>query len=99
MVLSGLKVNLASEHHLSSAFLYNKQQNKTNCMQSSFRKNLIIGFSLSLFLLLASAIASYVSIENLLVNARLVNKTHTVLADLEQVLAHLRDCETGQRGF
>ena len=68
-------------------------------MQSVFKRNLIIGFCVSLFLLLGSSIASYISISSLLNSARLVNNTNKVLDDLDAIIANLRDCETGQRGY
>ncbi len=68
-------------------------------MHSTFKRNLIIGFSVSLFLLAASSISSYVSIKNLLKTTNLVTKTNGVLSQLETSLTLMVDCETGQRGF
>ena len=66
---------------------------------SEFKRNLVIGFGISLLLLIASSIASYFSINNLLYSARAVNHTNEVAKKLESVIATLRDAETGQRGY
>jgi CheY-like chemotaxis protein/signal transduction histidine kinase/CHASE3 domain sensor protein len=65
----------------------------------AFKRNLIIGYGISLLLLIVSAVASYVSIRNLLDSAELVNHTNEVQMKVENVLAILRDAETGQRGY
>ena len=66
---------------------------------NAFKRNLVIGFGVSLLLLIVSSIASYFSINNLLYSARMVNHTNEVAKKLESVIATLRDAETGQRGF
>ena len=66
---------------------------------NEFKRNLVIGFGISLLLLIASAVASYFSINNLLYSARMVNHTNEVAMRLEGVMGILRDAETGQRGF
>ncbi len=73
--------------------------NKKADMNSSFKRNLITGYSISLLLLIVSAIASYFSITNLLESQRLVNHTNQVYVKLEDVISVLKDAETGQRGF
>ena len=50
-------------------------------------------------MLIASSVASYFSINNLLYSAGMVNHTNEVAKKLESVMATLRDAETGQRGF
>ena len=65
----------------------------------SFKRNLLIGYSVSLLLLLVSAIASYISIQNLLESTELVNHTNSVITSLEKVISQLKDAETGQRGY
>src|SRR5690606_3621677 len=65
----------------------------------SFKRNLLIGYSVSLLLLLVSAIASYISINNLLESTQMVNQTNKVIKGLEKVISQLKDAETGQRGF
>ena len=68
-------------------------------MNSTFKRNLQIGFGLSLFLLVVSSVASYFSIQNLLASSKEVNHTHTVIQELDQVLSIIKDAETGQRGY
>src|SRR6476659_3799691 len=68
-------------------------------MKTSFKKNLVFGFSFSLLLLILSAVASFVSIRNLLASNQLVQHTETVIRNLEQMLSTLKDAETGQRGY
>ncbi len=66
---------------------------------NSFKKNLFIGYGVSLFLLLASSIASYISISNLLSSSGWVTHTYEVSRDLDEVIATLKEAESGQRGF
>jgi signal transduction histidine kinase/DNA-binding response OmpR family regulator/CHASE3 domain sensor protein len=68
-------------------------------MNSSFKRNLIIGYAVSLLLLIASSIASYVSIKSLLYTQGLVDHTHVVINKFESIISALKDAETGQRGF
>lgn len=68
-------------------------------MQYSLKRNLLIGFGVSLLILLVSSIASYFSITNLLRSAELVNHTNEVVQKLEQTISIMKDAETGQRGF
>ncbi len=68
-------------------------------MKSNIKRNLLIGFSLSLLLLLVSSVASYFSIQHLLESAKLVNHTDSVIQRLENVVSTLKDAETGQRGY
>jgi len=67
--------------------------------QAAYKRNLLVGFGLSLLLLIISSIASYTSIQNLLSNARLVNHTNAVIKNTEELISTLKDAETGQRGF
>ncbi len=66
---------------------------------NAFKRNLIIGYGISLLLLIISAVASYISITNLLSSAQWVNHTNEVQKKVEKVTASLVDAETGQRGF
>ncbi|MDN3656235.1 response regulator [Ferruginibacter paludis] len=68
-------------------------------MQLSLKRNLMIGFGISLLILIGSSVASYISITNLLKSADMVNHTNTVVAKLEQTISVMKDAETGQRGF
>ncbi|RYF95438.1 MAG: histidine kinase, partial [Chitinophagaceae bacterium] len=68
-------------------------------MKSSFKGNLLLSFGLSLLLLVISSVASYVSITRLLESREEVEKTNTIIRDLENVISTMKDAETGQRGF
>lgn len=65
----------------------------------SFKRNLIIGYGLSLLLLLGSSIASYISIQRLLESQQLVDHTSLVIRKMENAISILKDAETGQRGY
>jgi len=68
-------------------------------MKSTFKRNLLIGFGVSLLLVIVSSIASYTSIRNLLNSEAQVSHTNKVISQLENVISTLKDAETGQRGF
>jgi len=68
-------------------------------MKAGFKRNLLIGYGASLILLIGSAAASYISINNLLSSSRWVNHTNEVLRKLENIISVLKDAETGQRGY
>ncbi len=68
-------------------------------MQNTFKRNLFIGSGISLVLLISSAVASYISITNLLYSAQLVEHTNEVSHKVEGILLVLREAEAGQRGF
>ena len=68
-------------------------------MNPSFKRNLFILYFLSFLLLIATAIASYSSIINLLRSQDEVAHTNLVISKLEGVISTLKDAETGQRGF
>jgi signal transduction histidine kinase/CheY-like chemotaxis protein/CHASE3 domain sensor protein len=68
-------------------------------MKATFKRNLLIGFGLSLFLLVVSSIASYFSIRNLLESAFWVDHTNQVILELENTISVMKDAETGQRGY
>ncbi|MBO9205139.1 MULTISPECIES: response regulator [Niastella] len=66
---------------------------------NAFKRNLIIGYGISLLLLIVSAVASYISINNLLSSAQWVNHTNEVGKKVNGVLSVLVDAETAQRGY
>ncbi|MGC4036631.1 MAG: response regulator [Chitinophagaceae bacterium] len=68
-------------------------------MQSTFKRNLLIGFGVSLLLLIVTSVASYTSISNLVSSEKQVRHTNLVIANLEKIISVLKDAETGQRGF
>ncbi|MXV51810.1 response regulator [Pedobacter sp. HMF7647] len=68
-------------------------------MKNSFTRNLQIGFSISLIILLISSLASYISIKNLLTSSEMVDHTNNVIQELDGVISTMKDAETGQRGY
>lgn len=68
-------------------------------MKATFKRNLLIGFGLSLLLLIVSSVASFFSIRNLLQSAYWVDHTNVVILRLENTLSYMKDAETGQRGY
>ncbi|HVG41076.1 MAG TPA: CHASE3 domain-containing protein, partial [Chitinophagaceae bacterium] len=68
-------------------------------MVSTFKRNLIIGYAISLILLIVSSGASYFSIRGLLNKSERVNHTHKVLEKLNNVFSGTREGESGQRGY
>lgn len=68
-------------------------------MKATFKRNLLIGFGLSLLLLVVSSVASFFSIRNLLQSAYWVDHTNAVIYRLESTLSFMKDAETGQRGY
>jgi signal transduction histidine kinase/DNA-binding response OmpR family regulator/CHASE3 domain sensor protein len=67
--------------------------------QSTFKRNLLVGFGLSLLLLIISSVASYTSIQKLVDSSFWVDHTNKVIVELENILGNLKDAETGQRGY
>ena len=68
-------------------------------MEKKFRRNLLLGFSASLIILLISSIASYVSIQNLLASSGLVNHTNTVIVEINQLNFNVVEAQSAQRGY
>jgi signal transduction histidine kinase/CheY-like chemotaxis protein/CHASE3 domain sensor protein/putative methionine-R-sulfoxide reductase with GAF domain len=68
-------------------------------MNSTFKRNLIIGFGFSLLLLVISSVASFMSIRNLVKSSDQVEHTNQVIRGLDKVIANLVNAETGQRGY
>ncbi|MDB5013719.1 MAG: sensor hybrid histidine kinase [Daejeonella sp.] len=68
-------------------------------MNTAFKRNLQVGFFLSLIILIISSVASYVTIDNLLSSSASVNHTHEVILELDEILSIAQDAETSQRGF
>jgi signal transduction histidine kinase/CheY-like chemotaxis protein/CHASE3 domain sensor protein len=65
----------------------------------TFKRNLMLGYGISIILLMVSSIASYISIRNLLNSADLVNHTNQVINELNTLMLSLKDGEAGQRGY
>jgi signal transduction histidine kinase/DNA-binding response OmpR family regulator/CHASE3 domain sensor protein len=68
-------------------------------MNNNFRRNLLVGFGVSMIVLIVTSVASFISISNLLQSADLVNHTNEVIFELNEINTAMIDAETGQRGF
>ena len=68
-------------------------------MKMSLKRNLQIGFSIALLILIISSATSYRSINSLLKSAALVRHTNQVVNYTNNILSTMKDAETGQRGF
>jgi len=68
-------------------------------MKATLKRNLLIGFGLSLLLLIISSVASYMSIVGLVDSSKWVDHTNKVIIQTENVISFLKDAETGQRGY
>ncbi|MES2765553.1 MAG: response regulator [Bacteroidota bacterium] len=68
-------------------------------MKTSIFRNLKIGFGISIIILIVSSIASFISINKLNENSETVRRTDDILLGLENILSHVKDAETGQRGY
>lgn len=66
---------------------------------SLFKRNLFYGLGISLFLLLLSSVASYISIKNLINNSMLMRESNQTIFDINNTLSLVKDAETGQRGY
>ncbi len=65
----------------------------------SLKNNLRLGLGLSLFLLIISSVASYLSISSLIKSADLVSHSNEIMSGLDNSISTLKDAETGQRGY
>lgn len=68
-------------------------------MDSNFKRNLGIFFGLSLFILIVSSVASFVSITSLLKSNGSVNHTQEVIYNINDGATVLIDAQTSVRGF
>ncbi|WP_411275379.1 response regulator [Daejeonella sp.] len=64
-----------------------------------FRRNIQIGFGLSLLILVLSSTASFMSIDALLDSSQMVSHTNEVIQELDNMMLSLKDAETSQRGY
>ena len=74
-------------------------ESPNNSMKSNFKRNIQIGFGLSLFILILSSAASFMSINALLDSSRMVNHTNKVIQELDNMMLTMKDAETSQRGY
>jgi signal transduction histidine kinase/DNA-binding response OmpR family regulator/CHASE3 domain sensor protein len=65
----------------------------------NLKRNLLIGFSASMIILIISSVASVFSIMNLLKASDMVDHTNEVIVTLGKIRGRVVDAETGQRGY
>ncbi len=68
-------------------------------MKMNLRTKLYAGFAVGLLIFAVVAIVAYNSTSSLIKNEGDVEHTHEVLEGLQTIGSHLKDAETGQRGF
>ncbi len=68
-------------------------------MPKKLIRKLQVGFGFSLFVLLLSSSASYISIKTQMNNRSKVIKTQRTIDSVNQILINLQNVETGQRGY
>ena len=68
-------------------------------MKSGLNRSLQYWFAISIFILVVISAVSYTIITNLLESRKLVDHSNEVILKLERVMSHVKDAETGQRGF
>lgn len=68
-------------------------------MPKKFLRTLQLGFGISIVILFASSVASYLSIREQLANRGKVERTQETIAAINGVLIDLQNAETSQRGF
>jgi len=65
----------------------------------SFKRQVLIGFTLSLLFVLISAITSYLSIQSMNRDSQWENHTYDVIDKAQEIKVRLLNAETGLRGF
>ncbi|MBS1688941.1 MAG: CHASE3 domain-containing protein, partial [Bacteroidetes bacterium] len=70
-----------------------------NSVNRSIIRRLQLVFGISLFILLISSFASFISMQRLIENSRLIAHTDSVIILSENMMSYAKDGETGQRGF
>jgi len=68
-------------------------------MESNFRRNLIVSSAVSVFILIVSSTASFLSINGLLESNALVNHTQKIIYNLNNSQRIVVDAQAGVRGF
>ena len=68
-------------------------------MDTNFRRNLFVGFSISFAILLVSSLASYFSITKLLDSTKWVDHTQQVIYNLNGGNTVVLEAQTSMRGF
>ncbi len=66
---------------------------------TTFNRNLRLGYGISVLIVLAVSLVSYLTLQSLLSTHRAAAKSNLVMQKLEKVLSVIKDAETGQRGY
>ncbi|SDF44196.1 PAS domain S-box-containing protein [Mucilaginibacter pineti] len=68
-------------------------------MNRRFNRNLRAGYGFSIFILLLTGLFSWFTLNEMLASTREVRHSTDVIRLLEQTISHMKDAETGQRGY
>ncbi|MES2544568.1 MAG: response regulator [Bacteroidota bacterium] len=68
-------------------------------MKGTFKRNLILSTIISILILIISSVASYLSIENLLVSSKMVNHTNEVIYNLNSAQLRMIEDQNSMRGY
>jgi PAS domain S-box-containing protein len=68
-------------------------------MNRRFNRNLRAGYGFSIFILLVTGLFSWLTLSKMLDSNRAVNHSNEIILLLEQTISHMKDAETGQRGY
>ncbi|RYU89591.1 PAS domain S-box protein [Mucilaginibacter terrigena] len=68
-------------------------------MDRKFNRNLQIGYGFSICMLLLVGIISWLALSRMLDSNREVDHSILIIENLEKVISHMKDAETGQRGY
>ena len=68
-------------------------------METNFKRNLLVFFSISLVILIVSSAASFISINSLLKSNSMVNHTQEVIYNLNEGTALMVEAQTSVRGY
>jgi len=68
-------------------------------MKLSLERKILLGFGLALLILSIVGVTSYLSISHLIAADKYTEDTYSALLKLERLLSHLKDVETGARGY
>ena len=66
---------------------------------NTFKRNLLIGYSISMVLVAISSVASFISIKNLLDSSNMLRQTNEVIRSLDHIALAAKNGEAGQRGY
>jgi PAS domain S-box-containing protein len=68
-------------------------------MKNIINRSLLIGYGISILILLVTGIICYTVLTRMLTSNRLVTHSSQVIQNLDQLLSRMKDAEAGQRGY